>query len=379
MRLGGPGNFGRVSGAQLGQFRDALLDTFNLARFDEMLQVFLTRKREHIALGNDLRHIVVLVISTAEDEGWTAELLGAARLASPANEALMIFGQQFGAAVKAPTGTALQNTIRAGNGQLDVGPWRARLAEAEGRVCRIEIASAQPPDYGTGFLVAPDVLMTNWHVVESVITGLVPADKVCMRFDYKVLDDGVAVNPGTVHRLAPGAKVDWLLHESPYSAADLSATSAQDAGRDELDFVLLRLGQPAGDESPGAPSQLVQDARPRGWVPLPRVTHGFAPLSSLFILQHPDGKPLKLTLDTTSVQGTNGSGTRVRYTTNTEPGSSGSPCFDANWNLIALHHSGDPRYSKLRPAAYNQGVPVAAIVDALARANKLDLLGAAAG
>ena len=353
MRLGGPGNFGKLSGAQLGRFRDALLDAFNLARFDEMLLIFLTRRREHIALGSDLNQIVLLVITTAEDESWTAELLGAARLAAPANEALMIFGQQFGAAVKAPIGTALQNTIRAGNGQLDVGPWRARLA--------------------------PDVLMTNWHVVECVITGLVPADKVCVRFDYKVLDDGGAVNPGTVHRLAPGAKVDWLLYESPYSAADLSATPALDAGRDELDFVLLRLDQPAGDESPGAPSQLVQDARPRGWVPLPRVTHSFAPSSSLFILQHPDGKPLKLTLDTTSVQGTNGSGTRVRYTTNTEPGSSGSPCFDANWNLIALHHSGDPRYSKLRPAAYNQGVPIAAIVDALARANKLDLLGAAAG
>lgn len=379
MRLGGPGNFGKLSGAQLGRFRDALLDAFNLARFDEMLLIFLTRRREHIALGSDLNQIVLLVITTAEDESWTAELLGAARLAAPANEALMIFGQQFGAAVKAPIGTALQNTIRAGNGQLDVGPWRARLAEAEGRVCRIEIASAQPPDYGTGFLVAPDVLMTNWHVVENVITGLVPPDKVCLRFDYKVMDDGVAINSGTEHRLAPGNKVDWLLHESPYSTADLSAAPVQDASRDELDFVLLRLAQAVGEESPGAPSQLVQDARPRGWVPLPRVAHSFSQGSSVFILQHPDGKPLKLTLDATSVQGTNGSGTRVRYTTNTEPGSSGSPCFDANWNLIALHHSGDPRYSKLRPAAYNQGVPVAAIVDALARANKLDLLGAASG
>ena len=260
MRLGGPGKFGKLSGAQLGQFRDALLDAFSLARFDEMLLIFLTRRREHIALGSDFTQIVLLVINTAEDESWTAELLGAARLAAPANEALMIFGQQFGAAVKAPIGTALQNTIRAANGQLDVGPWRARLSEAEGRVCRVEIASAQPPDYGTGFLVAPDVLMTNWHVIENVITGLVPADKVCLRFDYKVLDDGVAVNSGTEHRLAPGAKVDWLLHESPYSAADLSAAPVEDAGRDELDFVLLRLSQAAGNESPGAPSQLVQDA-----------------------------------------------------------------------------------------------------------------------
>lgn len=379
MRLGGLGKFGRLSGAQLGKFSDALLDTFDLDQFDQMLLIFLTRRRQHIALSNDLEQIVLLVINRAEDQSWTAELLLAARLAAPASEALMIFGQQFGAAVRAPTGMALQNTIRAANGQLDVGPWRARLAEAEGRVCRVEISSAQPPDFGTGFLVGPDVLMTNWHVVENVISGLVPADKVCLRFDYKVLDDGVAVNSGTEHRLAPGTKADWLLYESAYSAADLSTAPAQDAGRDELDCVLLRLSQLAGDESPGAPSQLVQGAQARGWVPLPRVVHDFAQSSSLFILQHPDGKPLKLTLDTMSVQGTNGNGTRVRYSTNTEPGSSGSPCFDANWNLIALHHAGDPRYNKLRAAEYNQGVPVSAIVDALTRAHKLDLLGTAAG
>ena len=90
MRLGGPGNFGRVSGTQFGQFRDALLDAFNLARFDEMLQVFLTRKREHIALGNDLRHLVVQVISTAEDAAWTAQWLGAARREWPGGEAPLV-------------------------------------------------------------------------------------------------------------------------------------------------------------------------------------------------------------------------------------------------------------------------------------------------
>lgn len=379
MRLGGGGTFGKLSGAQLGELRDALLDAFDLARFDEMLLIFLSRRREHITLGSDLGQIVLKVITRAEDESWTAELLNASRLASPSNEALMIFGQQFGAAVRVPTGGALQNKIRAGNGQIDVGPWRARLADAEARVCRIEIPSAQPPDFGTGFLVARDVVMTNWHVMERVIGGLVPPEQVRLRFDYKVLDDGVAVGPGTQHQLVPGGKADWLLHESPFSRSDLTATPAQDAGRDELDFVLLRLKSAAGDESTGAPAQLVQGARPRKWVDLPRVPHAFTPNSSLFILQHPDGKPLKLVLDTESVLGINGNGTRVRYATNTEPGSSGSPCFDADWNLIALHHSGDPRYSQLQPAQYNQGIPVAAIVDALTRADKLHLLGAAAG
>src|SRR5262249_48368662 len=52
--------------------------------------------------------------------------------------------------------------------------------------------------------------------------------------------------------------------------------------------------------------------------------------------------------------------TRVRYTTNTEMGSSGSPCFDAEWGLLALHHSGDTNYK--RSAEWNEGVPIDAIV-----------------
>ena len=53
--------------------------------------------------------------------------------------------------------------------------------------------------------------------------------------------------------------------------------------------------------------------------------------------------------------------------------------FTRNSTLAVTIPTVDPRYGKLHPAEYNQGVPVAAIVDALARANKLDLLGAATG
>ena len=68
--------------------------------------------------------------------------------------------------------------------------------------------------------------------------------------------------------------------------------------------------------------------------------------------------------------------TRVRYTTTTEPGSSGSPCFSADWNWVALHHSGDPKYWKqAKKPEYNQGVPVAAIVSLLAKRGKAAMLG----
>ena len=49
-------------------------------------------------------------------------------------------------------------------------------------------------------------------------------------------------------------------------------------------------------------------------------------------------RPLKLAPDTEAVLSVNANGTRVRYANNTEPGSSGSPVFDINWNLVALHH-----------------------------------------
>lgn len=161
-------------------------------------------------------------------------------------------------------------------------------------------SDANPPDYGTGFLVGPDVLMTNYHVMENVINGLVPATQVRLRFDYKMLVGGVQVNPGTEHRLALGSQEQWLLYQSPYSQADLSAEPGQPPGVDELDFVLLRLAAGAGTEAVGAPALALQEPHPRGWISVPRVTHDFAVAPSLFILQHPDGRPMKLTLDTDS-------------------------------------------------------------------------------
>jgi V8-like Glu-specific endopeptidase len=83
------------------------------------------------------------------------------------------------------------------------------------------------------------------------------------------------------------------------------------------------------------------------------------------------GAPLKLAMETQAIMGLNQNSTRVKYRTNTEPGSSGSPCFDADWNLVALHHLGDPNFSK---PEYNQGIPFMAILDALEKADKKHLL-----
>jgi hypothetical protein len=72
----------------------------------------------------------------------------------------------------------------------------------------------------------------------------------------------------------------------------------------------------------------------------------------VFLLQHPEGEPLQLTIGT--VTAFNGAATRVRYDANSKDGSSGSPCFDADLRLVALHHAHDPHY----PPAWNQAVPI---------------------
>jgi hypothetical protein len=363
----------RLSGEQVGAFQDALLDAFSTRdALSQMLGIYVERQLDHIALGDNLRQVAYKVIAQAEDDSWTAALLAGARTAKPSNDALLTFGQQFGLAPATPASGALERTIRDANGTLDVVPWRTRMGAIEGQVCRVEVQSSVPPDFGTGFLLGPDVLLTNYHVLEAVISGQVPPLKVSLRFDYKMLAKGPTVNGGTVYRLA---EPKWLLDESPYSAHDLKDDEDGNPTPLELDYALVRVKGAPGNDPVGGPGVRGPHSEPRGWIDIPATTHDFMALPSVFIMQHPEGGPLKLAFDTQSVIGVNANNSRVRYKTTTEPGSSGSPCFDANWNLIAMHHSGDPRYEKLRRAEYNQGVPIAAIVALLEARKKRGLLG----
>jgi hypothetical protein len=100
--------------------------------------------------------------------------------------------------------------------------------------------------------------------------------------------------------------------------------------------------------------------------------YSFQPNTPLFIVQHPKGSPLKLAFDTDSVVGLNASGTTVFYKTNTERGSSGSPCFSSNWELVALHHSGDPDFGSPKK---NAGTPVHAIMSLLKGRGLQDVIG----
>jgi V8-like Glu-specific endopeptidase len=81
---------------------------------------------------------------------------------------------------------------------------------------------------------------------------------------------------------------------------------------------------------------------------------------------------LAVALDTSGFKSVKANSTRMRYSANTEGGSSGSRCFDIHWSLIALHHSGDPLRDQ---AQYNQGIPISAIRERLERQGRAAFIG----
>ena len=125
----------------------------------------------------------------------------------------------------------------------------------------------------------------------------------------------------------------------------------------ELDYAVQRLTRPIGSEPMGT-ADTTAPGRSRGWI----APNGDAAVTLLiedapaFVLEHPEGAPLQLAAGKfLEVRAT-----RVRHDVNTAPGSSGSPCFDAHLELVALHNGGGLRGA----AEHYQAVPMAAIVAA---------------
>ena len=206
------------------------------------------------------------------------------------------------------------------------------------------------PVAGTGFLVASDLVLTCFHVVENT-----PPERLECRFDVKTTEQGHT-------NFGPKAKVKEVLSTSSYSELEKSGQYKIDSethpSKNELDYALLKLNENVGLET----VELQQGVNGlRGWLNLPSVQPDVDNTATISILQHPGGRGQQAAVGKlVSVQPI--SGTRIRYLANTQNGSSGSPCFQ--WSstvknrleLVALHNYGDPGYG--HQTGFNQGVPV---------------------
>ncbi|UIK19519.1 trypsin-like serine peptidase [Rhizobium leguminosarum] len=309
---------------------------------------------EWVGSGNPLKQTIRELIEAMEKVGVTPQFLAEVYRKRPRRNDVrqgiaLLYPEIIGLAAQAPAdfdlqtqgitqektqGTfapGLQRNIKNHLNMLSIGQWAQRLSEIQRQVCLVEISGRSA---GTGFLVGPNAVLTNWHVVEGA-----QANIVC-RFDYAEHPVG-GRETGT--RVA--GQVVW---HRPYAQAELTSTPDNPPPLStELDFALIELASVVGTEG------IV--GMERGFIELPSSSAPIAVGTGVIIVQHPDGAPMKLVIDSDAVQELPppGNWPRIRYSTNTAPGSSGSPCFTMEWELIAIHHFGDPAWK----AVFNQGVP----------------------
>ncbi|GGC59230.1 DNA/RNA non-specific endonuclease [Chelatococcus reniformis] len=187
----------------------------------------------------------------------------------------------------------------------------ARGLAAAHAVCRIKTLglAGGPPDYATGFLAAPGLLVTNNHVLPDAET----ASRSLAEFDYE-LDSNFVERRGRIFPLVP---------------LNAFYTSAS------LDFTIVAISPMAHDGTP------VTDF---GVLPLiPMSGKGIAG-EHVSIIQHPDGGTKQVVVRENRIITLDGAkfphlpSAFIHYTADTERGSSGSPVFNDQWDLVAIHH-----------------------------------------
>lgn len=180
-----------------------------------------------------------------------------------------------------------------------------RVAEAVARIA-IRDGAGRLRGWGTGFLVAPGVLITNHHVVPDSTTAA--TSQAHFRYETDLYDQ-------------PMAPQVFALEPQRLFFAD-----------EALDFAVVAVAP----RSDNADSTL--DAF--GFLPLIGVTGKVADGEWLTVVQHPNGERKQLCVRENKLL--KRTDDVLWYSTDTLGGSSGSPVFNNDWHVVALHHSGIP-------------------------------------
>ncbi|MFI9810053.1 trypsin-like serine peptidase [Streptomyces sp. NPDC052301] len=183
-------------------------------------------------------------------------------------------------------------------------PRGARAARTVARISVRENGRELP--LGTGFLVSPSLLMTNHHV----LTDAEAAQQCFVEFDAQVTVDNT-----------PQPSVRLELDPDAFFVAD-----------ERLDFALVLVAPDAGGRPPGETF---------GWNRLSAQPGKLVVGEPVNVIGHPMGRLKEIAVRDNMLQ------VRLddflQYKTDTEPGNSGSPVFNDQWEVVALHHSGVPR------------------------------------
>jgi V8-like Glu-specific endopeptidase len=179
---------------------------------------------------------------------------------------------------------------------------------------------------GTGFLIAPDLLLTNNHVIPDAnnLSG------TRFQFNYE-LDFSGKQQDTEEYKF----KNNGIFHTNT-----------------KLDYSVVQL------ESVLEPE--IEPGKKWGWLPL--TSRDIQRDSRANIIQHPSGQPKQIALQNNLVQYVGGN--VLQYVTPTLPGSSGSPVFNDLWEVVAVHHAGGniPEPTTQRWYFRNEGILISSIL-----------------
>lgn len=208
-----------------------------------------------------------------------------------------------------------------------------------------QLTKMNPIPIGTGFLVGGTHLMTNNHVIADPAEAL----ECVAQFNY-VRDSAGQLQQSVDYSFAPNI----LFVTNPaldYTLVQLDAGQfTRQAG---YVFGWLQL---VGDEFNIAPGLSVDQVKAvknlvSNTNSLTSQTHNSTkkakdikaiPGDRVLLVQHPKGQEKQLVQNDNRVLDYDKNGLLdnfVRYTTDSDYGSSGSPVFNTNWDLVALHHA----------------------------------------
>jgi len=162
-----------------------------------------------------------------------------------------------------------------------------------------------PAGNGTGFLVAPWLLMTNHHVLPTAAD----AGAAGVRFGYQEQESGDITGVQQVD-LDP----DRFFVTSPV---------------DLLDYTVVAVGPLPGGQAPG--TEL-------GTIPLVGSLGKILEGEPVNIIQHPEGRPKEIAFRNNQLVKLVDDDV-MTYSTDTDHGSSGSPVLNDQWELVGLHRS----------------------------------------
>ncbi len=181
------------------------------------------------------------------------------------------------------------------------------IGNAKQKVGRIAIKQGNKNiAFATGFMVAENLMLTNWHVFKMIED--VAESEVQFFYELNILGN-------------PGSPVSFKLQSEEFYHSNK-----------ELDycFVAVSLLDISGKRSLSDIGYIFLDPS------LGKL--GNEDQEALNIIHHPDGDYMQLSIrENLFVKITP---TSIWYKTDTAPGSSGSPVFNDQWQVVALHHMG---------------------------------------